>query len=238
MSIERKDNITIVSGYWPVHNKNTHQTYCNWFKNTLKINQRMYFFCDSSTKETILPYRENLETIFVEHSINKFYSNNFYNGRMRTHPYHLPSTDLAKIWHEKINLMKLAKDMDGENATEFYIWYDAGASLFRNEPPPSIRLNLKDLNKWPHDKILYSDPYPFNVTYTYASTIHIIHKNLIDDIHALYYRYLQARVSKSKDWQCGSDQLIFTEILKKHPQLFCKIATGYGENIRPLYKLA
>ena len=59
MSIERKDNITIVSGYWPVHNKYTHETYCKWFQNTLKINQRMYFFCESSTKEIILGLRLN-----------------------------------------------------------------------------------------------------------------------------------------------------------------------------------
>jgi len=238
MSIERKDNITIVSGYWPVHNIHSPQTYYKWFENTLKINQRMYFFCDSSTKETILPYRENLETIFVEHSIDKFYSNNFYNSRMPIHPYHLPSNDVAKIRHEKINLMKLAKDMDGENATEFYIWYDAGASIFRNDPPPSIRLCLKDVNSLPHDRILYSDPYPSSNIYSYATTIHVIHKNLIDDIRTLYYRYLKKCVSKKNDWQCGSDQLIFTEILKKHPLLFCKIATGYGENIRPLYKFA
>ena len=158
MSIERKDNITIVSGYWPVHNKYTHETYCKWFENTLKINQRMYFFCESSIKNIILPYRENLETIFVEHPINKFHSTNFY-SQFWIHPIHIPSTGLGKIWHEKINLMKLAKDMDGENATDFYVWYDAGASLFRNEPPPSIRLNLKDVNSMPHNKILYSLPF-------------------------------------------------------------------------------
>ena len=236
MSVERKDNITIVSGYWPVRNKHTHQDYCKWFENTLKINQRMYFFCDSSTKNVILPYRKNIETIFVEHPINKFYSNNFY-SRFWVNPHYIPSTDLGKIWHEKINLMKLAKDMDGENATEFYIWYDAGASLFRNEPPPSIRLSLKDVNSLPHDKILYSDPYPFDNNNSYASTIHIIHKNLIDDIHSLYYKYLRRfATSKPRDWRYGNDQLIFTNILKKYPLLFCKIATGYGENINQIYK--
>ena len=231
MSIERKDNITIVSGYWPVRNKHSQQRYYKWFENTLKINQRMYFFCNSSTKETILPYRENLETIFVEHPINKFYSNNFF------HHYRIPCTDTGKIWHEKINLMKLAKDMDGENATEFYIWYDAGASLFRNDPPPSIRLSLKDVNSFPHDKLLYSEPYPSDNSHSYASTIHIIHKNIIDDIHSLYYTYLRRfAASISKDSRCDSDQLIFTKILKNHPLLFCKIATGYGENINQLYK--
>jgi hypothetical protein len=237
MSIERKDNITIVSGYWPVHNKYTHETYCKWFENTLKINQRMYFFCDSSIKETILPYRENLETIFVEHPINKFHSTNFY-SRFWNHPNHIPSTGLGKIWHEKINLMKLAQDMDGENATDFYVWYDAGASLFRNEPPPSIRLNLKVVNSMPHNKILYSDPYPSDGTSFYASTIHIMHKDLIDDVHILYYRLLKKfAASKPKDWQYASDKMIFTELMQNYPQLFCKIATGYGENIRELYKM-
>jgi hypothetical protein len=237
MSIERKDNITIVSGYWPVRNKHTHETYCKWFENTLKINQRMYFFCDTSTKNVILPYRENLETIFVEHPIKKFHSSMFY-SRFWIHPNHIPSTNLGKIWHEKINLMKLAKDMDGENATDFYVWYDAGASLFRDDPPPSIRLNLKDVNSLPRNKILYSEPYPSNGKHSYASTIHIIHKDLIDDIHKLYYVALRrVASSKQKDWQYGSDKTLLTELIQKYPQLFCKISTGYGENINELYKL-
>ena len=237
MSIERKDNITIVSGYWPVHNKYTHETYCKWFENTLKINQRMYFFCESSIKNIILPYRENLETIFVEHPINKFHSTNFY-SRFWIHPNHIPSTGLGKIWHEKINLMKLAKDMDGENATDFYVWYDAGASLFRNEPPPSIRLNLKDVNSMPHNKILYSDPHPSDGTSFYASTIHIMHKDLIDNVHTLYYRYLQRYGSSKKtDWRYGSDKIILNELMNTYPQLFCQVASGYGENINQLYNL-
>jgi hypothetical protein len=237
MSVERKDNITIVSGYWPVYNKNSHKDYCKWFENTLKINQRMYFFCDTPTKDVILPYRENLETIFVEHPINKFYSNYLY-SKSWIHKYEVPSIELGKIWHEKINLLKIAKDMDGENATDFYVWYDAGASLFRNEPPPSIRLNITDGNTLPRDKMWYSTPYPSNGIHTYASTIHIIHKDLIDDVHILYYRLLKKfAASKPKDWRYASDKMIFTELMQNYPQLFCQIATGYGENIRQLYKM-
>lgn len=236
MNTERKDNITIVTGYWPVHNKNKHSDYCKWFENTLKVNQRMYFFGDPSTKDIIMPFRENMETIFVEHPIKKFYSNNFY-SKFWTHRFYIPTIDLGKIWQEKINLIKLAKDMDGENATEFYVWYDAAACLFRNEPPPSIRLNLKNVNSLPHDKIIYSTPYPFNANYSYATTIHIVPKGLIDDLHILYYRCLQKFASsKPKEWLYANDQLIFTELLKNYPSLFYKIATGYGENITILYK--
>jgi hypothetical protein len=134
--------------------------------------------------------------------------------------------------------MKLAKDMDGKNATDFYIWYDAGAFPFRNEPPPCTRLNLTDLNCFPHDKILYSDPYPSNGIHTYASTIHIIHRDLIDNVHTLYYAYLQRfKNSKQKFWQYGSDRMVLTELMRDYPQLFCKISIGSGENIRQLYKM-
>ena len=237
MSVERKDNITIVSGYWPVCGKHAHKDYCKWFENTLKINQRMYFFCDTPTKDIILPYRGNLETIFVEHTIDKFYSSNFYN-KSWIHPSQLPCADLGKIWHEKINLMKLAKEMDGENATDFYIWYDAGAFPFRNNPPPSIRLNLKNLNSLPHNKILYSDQYPSNGIHSCSGTIHIIPKDLIDIIHTLYYNVLRRFNSlKQKDWRYGSDIMVFTELMKKYSQLFCKISIGPGENIKELYKM-
>jgi len=237
MSIERKNNVTIVTGYWPVPNKYKHYDYCKWFENSLKINQRMYFFGDSLTKDTILSCRKELETIFVEHPISNFYSGNFY-SRFWIHPYHLPTTDLGKIWQEKMNLIKLAKDMDGDNATEFYVWYDAAALIFRNEPPPCIRFNLKDVNSLPHDKIIYSDPYPFDPKYSYATTIHIIPKGLINDIHTLYYRHLKKFASSNpKEWQYANDQLIFTELVKKYPLLFYKIATGYGENIIQLYKI-
>jgi hypothetical protein len=236
MSIDKKDNITIVSGYWPVLNKHTPETYCKWFHNTMQINQRMYFFCDPSTNDIILQYRKNLDTIFVNHPITNFYSNIFYK-RFVPHISHVQSIDLSKIWHEKINLMKLAKDMDGENATDYYIWYDAGTFIFRDEPPTSIRLNLKDVNCLPRDKICYSEPFPYNDNYSYATTIHIIHKNLINDIHTLYYRYVKICASKYKDWRAGSDQVVFTELLKDYPHLFYKISTGYGANLTKLYTL-
>ena len=102
----------------------------------------------------------------------------------------------------------------------------------------SALLNLKNLKSLPHEKILYSDPYPSNGKHTYASTIHIIHKDLIDNIHILYYTFLQRFThSKEKIWQYGSDRMVFTELMQTYPQLFCKIATGNGENIRQLYNM-
>ncbi len=44
----RPDNITVVSGYWNIKNKYGANKYDEWFKNTLNINQRYVFFCDTS----------------------------------------------------------------------------------------------------------------------------------------------------------------------------------------------
>ena len=67
------NNITLVSGYWPVKNKHTHESYSQWFNNTLKINQRMYFFCDKERGNSqIAQHRKDYETIFVDHTIDKF----------------------------------------------------------------------------------------------------------------------------------------------------------------------
>lgn len=96
------NNITVVSGYWEVHNKYGNK-YNEWFNNSLRINQRYIFFCENS--DYILNYRKDLETIFVNHPINNFISYNIYKDNW-IHPIHVPSKELGMIWHEKINCLK------------------------------------------------------------------------------------------------------------------------------------
>ena len=110
--------MTLVSGYWSVTGRYTDEMYHTWFKKTMKINQRMYFFCERETIPLIQSYRGDLETIFVECTIDDFYSNTRYNPDW-VNVYDIPSVELGKIYHEKINLMKRAKDMDGEERDRF-----------------------------------------------------------------------------------------------------------------------
>lgn len=228
------DNLTIVSGYWTVKNKHSHDKYTDWFKNSLKINQRYIFFCDKKDNEYILNFRNNYETVFVDYPIHNFYSNSFYNNKT-LHPIHVPSHELAKIWHEKIHLLKLAKDMD-QNPTDFYIWADAGVCTYRDIEPPQIRLNLADINSLPQDRICFSKVW--EEYHNYAATVHIMHKNIIDKIHGLYYDYLKNMCEIYKnDWICGSDQFIFTKILDDHPELFHQLTEDYGMNLAYLYLL-
>jgi len=237
------DNITVVSGYWNVNSKFDHNKYDEWFKNTLNINQRYIFFCDNKDVEYIKKFRNNYETVFIERSLDDLYSKKFATENW-VHPMNTPSKELGMIWHEKINLLKIAKDYDekNNNSTDFYIWIDAGICSYRNKIPPQNRLNLKDVNSLPHDKIIYSG---FIDTAGKGKTAgkevmaggdFMIHKSLIDLIHDLYYKKLIECNEIHNNDNCGVDQIIFTDLKDMNPNLFYKIGDDYGKTIIKLYE--
>ena len=214
-----KDNLTFVSGYWKVKNKYTHEKYVEWFRNSLNINQRYIFFCEERDNEFIKSFRNGYETIFINYSITDFYSNKFYNNNWVDN-YHCPSIELGKIWHEKIHLLKLAKDYDINlgKSTTFYMWADAGVCVYRDISPPAVRFNYYGLEQ---EKIYYSSCNDHPITGCY-----MVHKNIIDTIHKLYYKTL-------KEYKTNklylSDQHILTILLKNYPKYFLHSARGYGE---------
>jgi hypothetical protein len=230
------DNITLVSGYWPIHSKHDKQAYDTWMRSTLCINQRMYFFCDKESEAFIKECRGDRETIFIEHSIQNFHSRLFYNNQWREN-YEIPSSDLGKIWHEKLNLLKIAKDLDRENATDFYVWYDAGCCLFRDNRPPQQRLNLSNIHAIPKDRVCYSSSYPPQPHHEVSGTVLVLHKDLINDVHHLFYNCVKEHRHHASTWYYGSDQVIFTMLMKRYPHMFYKIADGYGNNLMELYNL-
>jgi hypothetical protein len=227
------DNITVVSGYWPVKNKHTHNKYNDWFKNSLQINQRYIFLCDQFNNDYIKQFRQNYETIFIDHNINNFHSKQYYCDHW-IHPVHVPSKEVGMIWHEKMHCIKIAKDND-INPTEFYVWVDAGICTYRDMKPPSVRLNLKDINSLPHDKLCYS--YVKEDYHNFAATVLIMHNSIIDRMHDIYYEYLEKVGNMYNDYRCGSDQVIHTVLMEEHPELYHKISDGYGTNLAKLYDL-
>lgn len=229
------DNIVIISGYWLVPNKHSHYKYHQWFQNSLKINQLTYFFCeDQKGIDYIKEFRGDLPTKYIKYPLSGFHSNKYYNPRW-THPIHVPSAELGKIWHEKIHLMKLVKDKHDCPSAEFYIWCDAGACVYRDDPPPPVRLNLKDIHSLPHDKFCYSDPMLVDDYHNFSGTVYIIHRDMIDRIYELFHEYVDVCNEMYDDWRCGSDQVIFTEMMKDYPDLFYKLSEGYGTNLKALY---
>ena len=225
------DNITVVSGYWKVNNKYNNDKYNDWFKNTLKINQQYIFFCNKSDNEFIKQFRNNYETEFIDYKLDDFYSKQYYQDNWIDKT-HVPSKEIGMIWNEKIHLLKIARDYNIVNNknTQFYIWIDAGISSYRDTAPPNIRLNLKDTNSLPHDKLCYS--HIDGDYHSFSGGVLLIHESFITTFHDIYYKYLNTCQSR---WKCGSDQFILTNILKDKPELFYKMSEGYGQNLVDLY---
>jgi hypothetical protein len=223
------DNITVVSGYWQVKNKYKNDKYNDWFKNTLKINQRYIFFCEKENNDYIKSFRDGVDTVFIDYPISSFYTNQFSTNKWIDET-HVPSKELGMIWNEKVHMLKLAKDMD-KTSTDFYIWIDSGIAPYRETAPPTVRLNLKDVDSLPKDKLCYS-----RVEENYhniSAGCLLIHRNIIDEFHDKYYKLL----SECDDgWKCGSDQYIFTKMMNKYPELFYKLSDGYGGNLLKLYE--
>ena len=223
------NTITVVSGYWNVHNKYGN-TYDEWFKNTLNINARYIFFCDKANNDYITSFRKDYETILIDHPLNEFYSKQYYDDAW-VDPVHIPSKELGMVWHEKIHLIKLAKEHDGDNATDFYIWIDAGIALYRNEKPPQYELRLKDTHNLPLDKISYT-----SVNESVTAGCLILPKNIINNFHTIYYDYLnRCNILSDKNFFCGQEQYILTLMKKDYPDLFNKMSDGYSSNLLELY---
>lgn len=224
------DNITIVSGYWQVKNKHDNK-YDNWFKNTLKINQRYIFFCNSENINYIKNFRNNYETEFIPYTLQQFLVKDKIKDEW-IDSYHVPSKELSMIWHEKMNMLKIAKDYDikNNNSTEFYMWLDAGFCYYRNKTPPSKRLTLKDINSLPHDKIIYTSINNYGKDDTVAGCEFLIHRDLIDKIHNLYYKTLDSCDN------CTTDQHVFLTMKEKYPELFFKFSFGWGESLPLLFE--
>ena len=227
-----KDNITIVCGYWDVHNKHGKDQYNKWFENALSINARYIFFCDKSDIDYIKSFRKNYNTVFIEYPTNNFYSQQFYDEKWFD-PTHIPSAKLGMIWHEKINLIKLAKEYDGENATDFYIWIDAGMYIYREKKPPEKYLKLIDTNSLVNDKFSYS-----TVDEEIMGGCLILPKNVINKFHTIYYDYLsKCNILSNNNVLCGKEQYVLTLMKKDNPDLFNKMGDGYGANLLELYNL-
>ena len=226
---DNENNLIVVSGYWKVKNKYATNSFNEWFKNTLNINQTYVFYCDKDINNTIKKFRNGYVTNFVDYPLDKFFSKKYINTNV-VHPIHVPSTELAYIWHEKIHLLKITKDNDKHN-TEYYIWIDAGISIYRDKPPPNKRLiiNKNIINE---KKLYYSE---VNEEYhKFSGGVLLVHRDVIDEIHDKYYNLLN---SCTDEWKCGSDQYIYTKLTLLYPELFFKLTDGYGEILNKLFEI-
>jgi hypothetical protein len=233
-----KSQTVCVSGYWKINNKHGNK-FDNWFNNTLHINCPYIFFCSKEMIDIIKKYRKDLPTYFIEYDIKDFVTQE-YKNKMIVHKIHCPSLELNLVWNEKIFLLKKALEVNPYKS-EFFVWVDAGISLYRdNHPPNKLFPNKEKIKLLPKDKIIYSSSYPYveecvllnNYYHSISGTSYMLHKNIINTIAVLYKEYMEKLVNKNNIW---TDQVIWTHIFKDNKELFYEISNGYGKIIEELY---
>ena len=68
-----KDNVTIVSGYWKVTSKYSHDKFEKWFDNTLSINCPYVFIGNEESINIVKAIRKDLPTYYINIEISDFY---------------------------------------------------------------------------------------------------------------------------------------------------------------------
>jgi len=219
-------SITLVSGFLPVKNKYLTGEYDSWFKNTLSINASYVFFGTSEIIEFVKTIRPDF--YFIEISLEEMYCYKYMDS-IQTHPVHCPSKELMIIWNEKMFMLQKASKINPFNS-EYFMWVDAGISIFREKEPPQTP--LKDLN-FPLNKIVVTKSKPFfkkteteNYHYLTGGNL-LLHHSFVDTFCEMYKRYLDKLVPL--DNNCYTDQVILTKIYSDHPELFEIVGYGYGK---------
>jgi len=223
----KRYRVTAVSGFWNIKGKHSFDEYSEWFDNTLSLDCPYVFFYEyENVREFISKKRKHLPTTFIKKSIRDFSVTSKYKDEW-VHDMHIPSSDLGKIWTEKVNLVREAA-IHNLYDTEWFMWIDAGNALYRDKKPPSEQWPFRKVNM-PEDKIIYTGTN--QPEHDFAGTAFMYHRNMSNNVSDLFYEQFKLCSENENNWICGSDQCIFTEVKKRQPELFHRIGEGYGNLI-------
>ena len=218
--------LTIVSGWWNVtKSKQNIDKYYEWFDTSLRINMPYVFFTDAENFNAFARYRKDICTVLVPRTITDFITYKTYKVEW-IDPLHVPSRELGMIWLEKINLlMEAAKIVD----SEYFAWIDAGLPMFRQRNPPSEEWYADIISALPYDRIGYAYIKDSYNTHSFGGGFLIMHRSVIPLMHYLFYNEYDKAREEFNDWRCGSDQIIFTKLRDKYPELFHSPTYDYGD---------
>ena len=233
---------TLVTGYWdqPVtkyHNSidhlmidsnfTTQNPYLDWFNNSLHINMPYIVFSGLSSLGDLLPKRKNLPTLFVPYDFDGFYVKDdiLIPQEWTIGNKHIPSRDLSRIWMEKMNLVKLASQLD-TNAT-YYVWIDAGLPTYRHLSPPNEEWSHEVLLSLPKDRISYCQVE--GEYHRFAAGVIVFPRAMVKLAHYLFYRIYKTCLTDVQHWHCGSEQFIWTDMHNRYPEMFHVMAYNYGD---------
>jgi hypothetical protein len=202
----------------------------------MPINAPMVFYYeDDFVVKLVSNARVGLLTKFIKLPMSKFKVNNIYQDNW-THPKHIPSQELGKIWLEKIFIITRTLELNPFNSS-WFAWYDAGMAFYRKSKIPSSPWpNPTMLQFLPKDKILYTDSRSYKDGHSFSGTAFLLHKSIANRVANLFMNEIESCANDSKHgslgdmfYSCGSDQIIWSRLkMTLASSMFHKVGSGYG----------
>jgi hypothetical protein len=234
---------TLVSAFFPVDSKHNGQ-YLLWFENTLVVNAPLVFFSDVEHIAIARKIRGDRPTVFIESNFKEFATYKFFD-QFATDPVHVPSKELAIIWHEKFNFLKKAAERNPFK-TERFAWMDAGQCVYREKKPPDLSWpDSKKMRCLPVNRLIVTSSSPYfdrkailqgQYCHFIAATSFIINESFIDEFNKKYYQTLESILKEFPGNIIGStEQCVMSHMYAKESDLFYLLGHGYGVLIPLLY---
>lgn len=218
---------TIVSGYWRVKNKYTEADgvypHEEWMQNSLSLHMPYLFFTDPDRADLVRRCRGSLPTMIALRNMSEFKAYGNYDPSW-VHELHVPTPELATIWLEKINLLYLATLI---TKSTFYAWVDAGLGTFRTIKMPQEEWSLEVLQSLPPLRLSYARA--SGTYHSFAAGVMIARKEVIHIVHSLFYAEFDRCRREVRDWRCGSEQYILSNIRDQNPHLFHAMSYEYSD---------
>lgn len=210
-----------------------------WWGHSLRVNAPYIFYYSNETdRAAVEEIRKGLPTTFIQRDLH---SKNFSSIHRLvpfspnwTHPMHVPSVDLARMWIGKVSLMADAARLNPYN-TSWFAWLDAGLASYRDVTPPAQPWpNPEMLASLPKDKIIYTDSGE-RVNHDVAGTAFMYHRSIVEKVEQGMRDAFEACANEEANWHCGTDQVLFTRMKVNRTDFFHKIGEGYGNVVNILY---
>lgn len=220
--------VTVVSAYYKIPSKTTHENYMNWITNFFKIPFNLVFFSHGDELTQIKKLTDRKNVYFIDKSFHSlFYQSTDYRKIWKKHKrydredYH--TQELYCIWHQKTKFVLESILYNPFNSDKF-LWVDAGC--FRENIDPFM--NFPNYNLIPKDKMLFlsiekfiEDDYKTR-DFKYCNRLGGgIYGSSIDvwvKWDKIYTDTLQYFIDKKIF--AGKDQHIINTIYLDHPELF------------------
>ena len=127
-------NSTLITGYYNIKSKHSHEQYVEWMSNMLTLQDCMVIFTDPDMEETIRSLRPAAyPTIIIPYTMDTFLVNTIVTSKAwDTHENMDPehgighNRDLYAVWNEKTNMMKMVADTN-HFSSSYFVWLDIGA---------------------------------------------------------------------------------------------------------------